>query len=352
MQQRHGAAASSCVLPTAPSTPEPETIGVKNESHQPLVEKCGALALSDTSTVINMSGYPTPPVSSASSFTQKDSDRDESPGGNERSPEGSGAGNSPKERKKSVSCILPLSSRRHTAGLKSLSGISSIVTNPSIHAAHLSNPTTTRASTTPTTPTRETPPTSALSSLTANMELSKLTDSVAHASRKKSTPPLTPRALSASGTDGAPKSPAPTSKLHQNSSNEAFVSPEPSQPAKAAEDTINPADVKPPKGKLFVKISEARGLKPSHEPYVVCVFEWNEYITKGPKTDGTDKEKEEPKDISFGGMPIKRSGSDMGRSIAIPMKSRQNSTTSLSDQRNSKGDKQVTDPKWEHEVTL
>jgi protein-serine/threonine kinase len=55
---------------------------------------------------------------------------------------------------------------------------------------------------------------------------------------------------------------------------------------------------------------------------------------------------------SMGGVPIQRSGSDMGRSIAVPMKSRQSSTTSLSDQKDFKNGRQVTDPRWDHVAVL
>ena len=354
IQQQNGAAASGCTLPTAPSTPEPDANGVTREGYQPLAEKSGSLLLSDAFTSVNVSGYPTPPVSSASSFTQKEMDKNESTGSKELSPEENDASHPPKERKTSVGSILPLSSRRHTAALKSVSGTSGVITSSPVHAAHLSNPATDRASTTPSTPTHESPP-SALSSLTASyLELSKLTDNVALAPREKSTPPLTPRALSASGIEAIPKFPAPVSKPEPNPISATSLSPTPSHSTKSVEETSNPANVGPPKGKLFVKISEARGLKPSYDPYVVCVFECNEYISSGPKADRADKERDEPRDRDtlFGGVPIKRSGSDMGRSIAIPMKSRQNSTTSLTDQKSIKTGKQVTDPKWDHEATL
>lgn len=103
-----------------------------------------------------------------------------------------------------------------------------------------------------------------------------------------------------------------------------------------------------------MKIQEARGLRPCYEPYVVCVFEWNEYISKGPRTAEMDLDKEDAvnKDDGVGGVPIKRSASDTGRPVAIPMKSRQSSTTSSSDPRDLKGVKQVTDPKWDREAVL
>ena len=53
----------------------------------------------------------------------------------------------------------------------------------------------------------------------------------------------------------------------------------------------------------------------------------------------------------MGGVPIQRSGSDMGRSIAIPMKSRQSSTTSLDDHKDFKNGR-VTNPRWDHVAVL
>merc|ERR1712000_308789 len=56
----------------------------------------------------------------------------------------------------------------------------------------------------------------------------------------------------------------------------------------------------------------------------------------------------------MGGIPIARSGSDSGRPMAIPMKSRQSSNTSLSDYRDfkSKGRKSMTNPKWDTEAVF
>ena len=55
---------------------------------------------------------------------------------------------------------------------------------------------------------------------------------------------------------------------------------------------------------------------------------------------------------SMSAVPIKPFAGEMGRSMAIPMKSRQSSTTSLSDQKAFKSGRQVTDPKWDHEAIL
>lgn len=111
------------------------------------------------------------------------------------------------------------------------------------------------------------------------------------------------------------------------------------------------------KGKLYVNITEARGLRPSHDPYVVAVFEWNEYISRGPKAEAVNVEGQEIKNSRedmLGGMPMpmQRTISEMGRSMAIPMKSRQGSTTSLTDQKSFKSGKEVTDPKWDNEAIL
>lgn len=102
-------------------------------------------------------------------------------------------------------------------------------------------------------------------------------------------------------------------------------------------------------------ISEARGLRPSYNPYAVCAFEWIESIARGPKQGDADAEPDiRSREQSLGsGIPIQRSGSDMGgRSMAIPMKSRQSSTTSLNDFKDFKNGRQVTDPKWDHTGVL
>ena len=58
--------------------------------------------------------------------------------------------------------------------------------------------------------------------------------------------------------------------------------------------------------------------------------------------------------MGIGGIPITRSGSDSGRPMAIPMKSRQSSNTSLSDYRDFKvkGRRSFTNPKWDTEAVL
>jgi protein-serine/threonine kinase len=102
-----------------------------------------------------------------------------------------------------------------------------------------------------------------------------------------------------------------------------------------------------PKGKLSVSISEGRGLRPSIDPYVVCQFQWAEYISEGPRSD------ERPRKGKPGPLAMKRTESEMGRPMAIPMKSRQSSNSGTSsDPRENATLKETTNPKWEHEAVL
>lgn len=108
------------------------------------------------------------------------------------------------------------------------------------------------------------------------------------------------------------------------------------------------------KGKLTVKIAEARGLRKSRDPYVVAVFQRNELVSKGPLPEKEEEEDQGTTSSPMGGIPIMRSGSDSGRPMAIPMKSRQSSNTSLSDYRDfkTKGRRSMTNPKWDTEAVF
>jgi len=84
------------------------------------------------------------------------------------------------------------------------------------------------------------------------------------------------------------------------------------------------------------------------------VFEWNEYISKGPKRELSEmkfdeKTEKRSKKDTLGGVPIRRTDSDMGKPMAIPMKSRQSSNNSQMDSVEPRGN-QVTDPRWDHEA--
>jgi protein-serine/threonine kinase len=106
-----------------------------------------------------------------------------------------------------------------------------------------------------------------------------------------------------------------------------------------------------------VKIEKARNLKPSYDPYVVCVFEWNEYISNGPKhdamdVDGEDGRQKKGRKEQLLSMPIRRTDSDMGKPMSIPMKSRQSSNNSNADGHDQQQGATVTDPQWAHEAML
>ncbi|KAH8717292.1 Serine/threonine-protein kinase SCH9 [Beauveria bassiana] len=115
------------------------------------------------------------------------------------------------------------------------------------------------------------------------------------------------------------------------------------------------AQVPAARGKLTVKISEARGLRKCHDPYVVAVFQRSELISSGPRPS----DDEEPLNVAqaaIGGIPIQRSGSDSGRPMAIPMRSRQSSNTSITDyntfrSRNGRN-APLTNPKWDAEAVF
>jgi hypothetical protein len=148
----------------------------------------------------------------------------------------------------------------------------------------------------------------------------------------KDTPPTTPRGTGSTGStlNGSNTSSAATSVQSSN-----------------AQSPTNPP-VGPPKGKLRVKIQEARNLLPCKYPYVVCTFESNEFISNGPRR-------------SFDGCDVNGNDNDGaatpttpgGRSIAIPMNSRQSSSTSLTEMQGMKnGSFGITNPKWDHEAVL
>ncbi|KAF2747381.1 kinase-like protein [Sporormia fimetaria CBS 119925] len=118
--------------------------------------------------------------------------------------------------------------------------------------------------------------------------------------------------------------------------------------ASSSKDT-NPA-VGAPKGKLQVSISEGRGLRPSVDPYVICQFQWSEYISDGPR--------HEARPTGFmrrneSGMAIRRTDSNGNRPMTIPMRSRQSSNQGTSaDPRESGALDTITDPKWEHDAVF
>lgn len=316
------------VLPTAPSTPiETDTVAFQNP-----------LPPSDTTRQgirhdrITVPPYPTPPTSSSSSSIRKASEAGSDVGTQTNENETSTAHPPSLTRQSSGNSIIPLRTRRQTA---SMNPLSNVTTSSSVYATHLSNPALLTPSTRPSTPIADLPTVSALSSLTSHLESTKLTDGVA-SPRKKNTPPLTPRALSNDGSESARQTPPTPERGNERSGQHG---------AHNSSTPRSSPPVGPPKGKLFVTISGARGLRACYNPYAVCACEEVESIAKPRDVENIG---EQP----MGGVPIQRSGSDMGRSIAIPMKSRQSSTTSLDDHKDFKNGRQVTNPRWDHVAVL
>ncbi len=336
-----GVAIATSALPTAPNSPSEVDAGrLQQPSLRALNEQEEASGQVARLGHNGVPCYPTPPTSSSSSSTRRTSAG--SDGSYQRiDPDPVNACRPSLLRQQSGNVVMPLRTRDQSGGSVPSS---KITTNSSVHAAHISNPTSPRSSTTPSTPTFNTPAKTALSSLTTNLEQSKLTDGV-RSPRTKNTPPLTPRALSNDGSESARQSPRltdqPNEKPTSNGARAALPTPHSSPP------------VGPPKGKLSVIVSEARGLRPSYNPYAVTVFEWIESVARPSKPGQVGVESEgRSTEQMMDGVPIKKSGGDMGRSIAIPMKSRQSSTTSLSDQKDFKAGRQVTDPRWDHLALL
>ncbi|KAL8843297.1 MAG: hypothetical protein Q9170_000155 [Blastenia crenularia] len=326
-------------LPTAPSSPDEPCPSIEDHSSALLAENGPAAQ-----------GYPTPPASSPSSSTYRNGDVGTTayivprPGRN--------ADDRPVLETQNVwEDREVIRTRRHTAGLNPLL---SIITNSAVHASHISSPTSRSASITASIPTSNPNTLSARSALNSHLETAKLTDGVAISPLLK-TPPRTPRALSSddsevNGNRATNSSPRRDGLHGRDSQPEATAASR----AETSSSVRSSPPLSPPKGKLSVKISEARGLKPSYDPYAVCVFEYNEAVARNPKPEDGKADRDDAllKEFPLGGAPINRSGSDIGRSMAIPMKSRQSSTTSLSDQKHFKAGRQVTSPKWDHEAVF
>ncbi|KAK4941635.1 Serine/threonine-protein kinase [Elasticomyces elasticus] len=220
----------------------------------------------------------------------------------------------------------------------------SSVTKSNVSAAHISNPTSSTHSShphspQPSSPSYAKPPSEIL------QETLELTSDVADGSRKKSTPPLTPRALSQED-----RRPETRSTLSSTSVSAGDASAEAEKPVPLSKESTPTTTA--PRGKLSIKIAEARNLKPSHDPYVVCQFEWNEFVSKGPRHDKMDVDGDDRKGpvSALQSIPIRRTDSDMGKPMAIPMRSRQSSTNGQSGDERGLG--KVSDPQWNHEATF
>ncbi|KAK5097983.1 Serine/threonine-protein kinase [Lithohypha guttulata] len=212
------------------------------------------------------------------------------------------------------------------------------ISRDSVPAAHISSPISSLQSPQSTHPSSPPPPKNMHSSVSIQ-DLNKLTLDAAE--KTTNTPPLTPRALSQ--TDEA-RARSPRSNVSLAASDDGASSQNTS--------AVRPGDSVPigaPRGKVKVRIAEGKGLRPSVEPYCVCVFEWNEYISQGPKQDQMDIDEKKPSMANLSSVHTKRTDSDIARTMAIPMRSRQSSTNGLDENR---GLEKMTDPQWNNEATF
>lgn len=340
-QQFEAGDALSKVTPSSVDEPEGETDSGAEKTN-PLLQSHELLGSSQISRQQHF--YPTPPVSHPSSLHKLNlSDATfEDVGNNVQNT------TAPVDRD-CTSESIPFHAKRAS----SMTPLSNIVTPSNVHAAHFSNP-----SDIPSEHKLSTPPLSRLHSYFHKSpsydRLKKLT-----CDGSKSTPSTPTRALS-NQTSKSDQSVMSTDfgNAAQNGNGQngkSSTSDRPAAPPRV-ESSMGGAVV-PPKGKLTVKINEARGLRKSLDPYVVAVFQRNELVSKGPQSDEDDEDGDNshsPGGIPIGGIPISRTGSDSGRPMAIPMKSRQSSNTSLSEYRDfkNKGRKMFAHPKWDAEAVL
>jgi len=289
---------------------------------------------------------PPTPISSASSFLRRDG-----PAAGNGQPEIEAAINPVAQALKNFVLSSSSLKSRRPASLP----VSSVTVGPVI-AAHISNPSTFSHQHAPGSPTAPIVEEAVkLPDSTSVQGFTKLTSSVADGSRLKNTPPLTPRALSHEEGHQGKRSP-----LSSGASMTADIKKSPELPPIKTKILPRNNEALPtgwPKGKLSVKIDEARGLKPSYDPYVVCVFEWNEYISNGPRHDAMDIDqdgapsKKSRKD-TISAKQVRRTDDDTGKPKAIPMRSRQSSNNGEMDSSQSRSNSFVTDPQWDHEAML
>lgn len=162
----------------------------------------------------------------------------------------------------------------------------------------------------------------------------------------KSGPPTPTRALSAARTSQSDVK-ATSTRSSNDRADTSVVS--------TSRSSSSGAQAPAQRGKLLIKIAEARGLRKSRDPYVVVVFQRSELISGGPHPAEEEEALSTPP-AGMGGIPIQRQASDSGRPpMSIPMRSRQSSNTSSSDHntfRTRSGRMSFTNPLWDAEAEL
>lgn len=283
--------------------------------------------------------YPTPPASSRSSL--RGAKMGESSG--EGAKHGATPVTSPNARDMSATDLSGLKGRRPSV----LASVTSVqVTESSVHARHFSNPGSRRVSTSQNSPTHE-----HFTSVKGGTVFEEPASSV---HRLKG---LTQETASKSGQSTPIRSLSTVQPARHDGQDDRRTSDESSSATETQTTSGSSAATQVPaaRGKLTIKISEARGLKKCRAPYVVAVFQRSELISGGPREDEEDDETA-ISNVAMGGVPIQRQGSDSGRTpMAIPMRSRQSSNTSIGEFnsfRNRTQRRSFTNPKWDAEAVL
>ncbi|KAL2757602.1 hypothetical protein ACRALDRAFT_2101062 [Sodiomyces alcalophilus JCM 7366] len=337
-QMRHGesAADGSENVAGAPAVPKPSimTFPEPLSPPSPLHDVRGGSSVPAPSASTVLHSYPTPPMSRCSSagrLTRSLGRWDGDQGDAAHPP------SRPLPRQASTPDTLSETYRTMVPCL------SSIVTSP-VHAAHLSNPAVSNQHATH--PSSAHAPASSQPVVSSGVirfsldALRKLTQVAV----VKSGPPTPTRALSSAQPPQSEDKPS-----SKRSSNETGTSSGTQTPRAAGG-----AQVPAAKGKLTIKIVEARGLRRARDPYVVAVFQRSELISAGPRSVQEDDD-EATSPPTVGGIPIQRQGSDSGRPpVSIPMRSRQSSNTSAAEYKNfrSRTKRSFTSPTWDAEAAF
>lgn len=269
------------------------------------------------SDVSTQAAMPTPPPSKDPSLHMASNQNSRTPSMTEHTtPQEDSLDSKPQPQNSCPRPKPPMPLRRDTIS----DALSSIVTKPAV-SAHISNP-----SIDPSTSLEPSPTNSAPRTPNPTEESKELTEGAER--RDQNTPPLTPRSgshESRRGQDGAKES-----RSASNSTQEVVVAEQ--------------------KGHLDIVVEEGRGLRPSVQPYVVCVFQQSEDVSSGAAkedemdtaVDGSDEE------VNARGVAMRRMGSGSGTPRPIPgMPSRQTSSTNVAKLSGSKPE-QTTNPSWKH----
>ncbi|KAK3341112.1 serine/threonine-protein kinase sck1 [Lasiosphaeria hispida] len=321
-------------LPLSPVEPTSCPVLPPGEGGPPLPahEMAGVASETSPQTGDLLHPYPTPPASQRSSLRNYPGDT---------SSQKSRGGTPPASRPVSLRNLSVSDfGRGKTRRLSILAPLTTNIDESSVSAHPLSNPAG-RACTFPSSPSRSrfTSAAEGVSFESASVvHLKKLTD----VSGEKSGTSTPTRALSTA----QPSQPEiPEEAIRENGE----------RIDRTATHTPTPPGAQAPaaKGKLTIKIVEAKGLRKCRDPYIVVVFQRSELISGGPRAVEGDNDAVITT-VAMGGIPIQRQGSDSGRpSMAIPMRSRQSSNTSIHEYtafRNRNTRRSFTNPKWDAEA--